>query len=289
MEAARVAAHRGHVVTLLEAGERLGGTAWLSELTTPENGPFLRWQEHQLDLEGVDVRTGVSATVEGVWDLHPDVVVVATGARRGRPDVPGADLPHVRSGDDLRALLTGGSPAGARSSGRSLLERVLVPLGRTLRMTNAPRRIRLLSKVWMPVGRDVVVVGGGLVGLELAEFLARRRRRVTLLENGPVLGLPMAMPRRLATVASAASDGVRLVRGARLVEITADHVAYEVAGQQQAVTAGTVVLTGEVRPDATLADRLRESGTDVRVAGDADVIGYLYGAVHSGWRVGLEL
>jgi 2,4-dienoyl-CoA reductase-like NADH-dependent reductase (Old Yellow Enzyme family)/NADPH-dependent 2,4-dienoyl-CoA reductase/sulfur reductase-like enzyme len=289
MEAARVAAHRGHVVTLLEAAERLGGTAWFSELTTPENGPFLRWQEHQLELEGVDVRTGVSATVEGVWDLHPDVVVVATGARRGRPDVPGADLPHVRSGDDLRALLTGGSPAGARSSGRSLLERVLVPLGRTLRLTNAPRRIRLVSKVWMPVGRDVVVVGGGLVGLELAEFLVRRRRRVTLLENGPVLGLPMAMPRRLATATSAASDGVRLVRGARLVQITADHVVYEVAGEQQAVTAETVVLTGEVRPDATLADRLRESGTDVRVIGDADVVGYLYGAVHSGWRVGLEL
>lgn len=289
METARVAARRGHRVVLLERNDRLGGTAWFSQLTTPPNGPFLRWQEHELEQEQVDVRTGVTATVDYVRDLHPDVVVVATGARRERPDVPGADLPHVQSGDDLRDLLTGTADRGAAAAERPLLERLVVPVGRALRLTSNPTRIRRLSRLWMPVGRDVVVVGGGLVGLELAEFLAQRRRRVTVLEDGPVVGLPMAMPRRLAAASAASHEGVQLVRRATLVEIRANEVVYEVDGERRSAAAQSVIIAGGVHPDPALADELRVAGLDVRVVGDAASVEYIFGAVHSAWRVAGEL
>ncbi|MEO9222416.1 MAG: FAD-dependent oxidoreductase, partial [Mycobacteriaceae bacterium] len=289
MEVARVAARRGHRVTLLERNDRLGGTGWFSQLTTPSNGPYLRWQEHELEQEGVDVRTGVTATSAVVRALGPDVVVVATGARRDRPDVPGAELPHVQSGDDLRELVTGAASDVASRGQQSLLQRALVPLGRTLHLTTNPNLVRLLSKVWMPLGPHVVVIGGGLVGLELAEFLAERRRTVTVLEEGRVLGLPMAIPRRLAAVGAAKHAGIELVRKATLTEIREDQVVYTVGDEVRTAPAETVVLAGGVRPDTTFADELRAAGLDVRMVGDAEQVDYIFGAVHSAWRVGAEL
>ncbi|MEO9140232.1 MAG: FAD-dependent oxidoreductase [Jatrophihabitans sp.] len=289
METARLAARCGHRVTLLEKSERLGGTAWFSQLTTPANGPFIEWQEHELHDEGVDVRTGVNATLAQVQALRPDVVVVATGARRDLPALPGADLPHVQTGDSLRDLMTGAAPATAGRGIRALLARMLVPVARLVGITARPRLLRALSRVWLPVARDVVVIGGGLVGLELGEFLAERRRHVTVLEDGPVLGLPMAMPRRLSAVARAKHAGVEMIRGAAPTRITATEVYYRVGDDERRAAAGTVIIAGGVRPDTSMADDLRAAGLDVRIVGDAGEVDYIFGAVHSAWRVAREL
>ena len=279
MEAARIARSRGHRVTLLEASDRLGGTAWFSQLTTPANGPFVDWLASELDEEGVTVRLGTAATAADIRALGPDAVIVATGAVRGRPDVPGCDLPHVRTGDELRSAITGGPGTGSRWL------RALMAIARRLRLTADADRLRTLSRRWMPVGRRVVVVGGGLVGLELAEFLAERRRAVTVLEAGPALGLPMAAPRRWTAVRRADQHGVVLVREAELVEITPAEVAYRVGEQVSRVPADTVVVATEVEPGAILTADLEAAGMEVHVIGDAAEVGYIEGAVHSAWRV----
>jgi len=169
MESARVAAERGHRVTLMEASGQLGGTAWVSQLTTPANGPLVAWLETEIERLGVEVLLSTPATAQTVRDLGPDVVVVATGAVRARPAVPGADLPHVSTGDDLRALLLG-EDSDRWSAGLTGLSRA----ARMLRISSDPERLRSLTKRWMPLGRRIVVVGGGLVGLELSELLAWR-------------------------------------------------------------------------------------------------------------------
>ena len=51
-------------MTLVESGDRLGGSAWFSQLTTPPNGPLLDWQSHELERLGVDVRLGHRATAD---------------------------------------------------------------------------------------------------------------------------------------------------------------------------------------------------------------------------------
>lgn len=289
MEVARLAARRGHRVTLVERERHLGGTAWFSELTTPANGPFLRWQEHELAAEGVTIRTGAGATVESVRGLGPDVVVVATGARRERPPVPGAELAHVHSGDDLRAQVTGSGQAPLGSGLRARLAQLLTRVARRLGLLNDVRRIRLLSRIYLPIGRHVVVVGGGLVGLELAEFLAQRRRSVTVLEEGGVLGLPMAMPRRLAMVSALARQGVTVVRKSSVERIEPGQVTYLVGEGRHVVRADSVVLAAGVRPDHALAGELRSAGLEVRLVGDSDEVGYIFGAVHTAWKVAQEL
>jgi NADPH-dependent 2,4-dienoyl-CoA reductase/sulfur reductase-like enzyme len=281
MEAARVAGERGHRVTLLEAADRLGGTAWFSQLTTPANGPLVEWQADELTRLGVDVRTGATATPDEIVALAPDAVVIATGARRGLPLVSGADLPHVWTGDSLRAAVTGTGPVPA--AGRGV--RFVLRAAHALRLTAGMARVRSLSRWWLPLGRRVVVLGGGLVGLELAEFLAERHRAVTVLEPGPAAGLQMAAPRRWTAVRTAASHGVDIVREATVVEITADEVVYDTGDSRRRVPADAVVIAGEVRAGAPLADMLGALGVEVHVIGDAGKIDYIEGAIHSAWRV----
>ena len=280
METAALASRAGHRVTLLEAADRLGGTAWFSQLTTPANGPFVDFQIGELTRAEIDVRLGTRATPHSVRALDPDLVIVATGAKRSRPDVPGIDREHVLTGDDLRNLL-----AGEPLAGQPLWQRAALRLARHLSITADPERLRRLSRHYLPLGHHVVVLGGGLVGLELAEFMAERDRNVTVLEPGPSLGLPMASPRRWTAVRRARDHGVTLHRGARVVEISLNDVAFELDGTQRRTRADNVVVAGWVEPSNELAQQLRSAGFEVEVIGDADEVGYIEGAVHSAWAL----
>jgi len=97
MEAARVAALRGHRVTLLERADALGG-AILVACRAPGWEAYdgvVRWLAGQLGKLPVEVRLGCEARVESVLAERPDVVVVATGAAPRRPYLPGADGPNA--------------------------------------------------------------------------------------------------------------------------------------------------------------------------------------------------
>ena len=82
MEAARVAALRGHDVTLYEKAKELGGQALLAEKlpAREEVGGLIRWQKIQLPKAGVKVITGTEVTAQTILNMKPDVVVIATGA-----------------------------------------------------------------------------------------------------------------------------------------------------------------------------------------------------------------
>jgi len=113
LEAAWVAAARGHRVTLLERGEELGGKIRLAQRLPgrEELADFADWRAHECERRAVDVRLGVDAGVDGVVALDPDAVVVATGARattsgasKWHPmPVPGSEQPFVV--DHERALV----------------------------------------------------------------------------------------------------------------------------------------------------------------------------------------
>ena len=295
MEAARVAADRGHRVTLLEKSDQLGGTARFSSLTTPLNGDLVRWLATAIAEAGVEVRTGTIASPAMVATLRPDAVVVATGAIRRRPDVPGVDLDHVLSGDDLRSLLTGEGDLGNRQPG--IIVRAVLAIGHQLGLTADLDRIRSLSRRWMPLGRRIVVIGGGLVGTELAEFLAARGRTVTVLEEGGDLATEMAHPRRWRALHEARAHGVDFRTGAHLVAITPDEVVATVTGGDGVVTeerfaVDAVLLAGGVEPDPSLADAIRTAVGDtvgVHVVGDAGALGYIEGAIRTGHAVGCSL
>ena len=113
LEFSALAAECGHSVELWEASDRLGGllrTASAAPTYEPF-GTFLDWQERRVRDLGVDVRLGVRADVDSVVAAGADVVVVATGTDRRRPNIPGDDLPFVH---DVRDVVSGDAEVGQR-------------------------------------------------------------------------------------------------------------------------------------------------------------------------------
>ena len=147
----------------------------------------------------MQVRLDTVATPELLKSLAPDDVVVATGALRSMPPIPGGDLPHVFSGDDMRKMMLGESSDSLQQK-TSLLTRIATKAGAATGLTANLDFVRKATHAWMPLGKNVVIVGGELVGLELAEFLTERGRKVTVVDEVPRLGAGLTLVRRSASV-----------------------------------------------------------------------------------------
>lgn len=97
LEAARVAARRGHSVDLYEQADQLGGVlAWGATPTfKDELRDLLSWWEQEIELEGVRVHLGHEVTANDPALEDADAIILALGAKPHRPELPGVNLPHV--------------------------------------------------------------------------------------------------------------------------------------------------------------------------------------------------
>jgi 2,4-dienoyl-CoA reductase-like NADH-dependent reductase (Old Yellow Enzyme family)/thioredoxin reductase len=123
MEAARIAALRGHQVTLYEKEDRLGG--YLTAASTPEHKKHIRqlikWLSSEVEKAGANVVLGKEVDPEFVLEKKPEVVIVAVGASPLVPEIPGMEksfvvpaidviLGKIEVGDEV--LVAGGGLVG---------------------------------------------------------------------------------------------------------------------------------------------------------------------------------
>jgi len=105
LEAARIAALRGHRVTLIERRQELGGQVQLAR-RAPGRGDLGGIVDHlvrEIGRQRIPVSCGVEATADAVLALAPDAVVVATGSEARLPDLARGNGRCVSARDALAA------------------------------------------------------------------------------------------------------------------------------------------------------------------------------------------
>jgi 2,4-dienoyl-CoA reductase-like NADH-dependent reductase (Old Yellow Enzyme family)/thioredoxin reductase len=277
MEAARMLAEKGHRVSLWEKEKDLGGTARIAALAYEPNERLVHYLARAVKALPIDIQMGKIATRDSIAAENADHVILATGAIRTAPPIPGKDQRHVFDGDQLRGVLMGNNPEGIAKL--NPVYRLMLFCARMSQLLRNIKLMRFLSKLWMPIAGEVVVIGGGLVGLELAEYLVERRRKVTILEPGPSLGAELAIVRRARVLHMLREHGVEIHRGAEVTQIAADRVCYTLKGEQKELACKQVIIAMGAEGDVSLEEQLAGSGTQVHRIGDCRDIGYIDGAI----------
>ena len=256
MEAAFIAARRGHHVVLVDKQEEPGGQLRIASVppAKQELTRVIKYQFSRLAEAGVDVRMGVELTAEDIKrDFAGYEVVLAYGAE---PIVPGfmTGFKQVMTADDLLA-------------GRAF------------------------------PGKKIVIVGGGSVGCETADYLAPlvndlapSNRDITLIEMARTLAANEGGAGRAVLVTRILDKGVHVLTEAKLTGVTEDTISYEKDGEEHVIEgADTLVLALGYRPNTALADALAEAGFTCHVLGDSKQCGNLRDAIGAGYEAACEL
>lgn len=289
MEAARRLTLRGHQVTLLESSSQLGGTARIAAIAYAPNGDFVEWLKAELSRLKVDVRINHKATAKNIRSLQPDAVIVATGAIRKSPEIVGKHLPHVYDGLSLRSLILG-EESEATSPRGNILQRLTMSAARATGITKNPNLVSLGSKLWMPIGNRVVVIGGELVGLELAEFLHERGRQVTVIDTEEMFGRGLSIARRSVMLDEMSDTGIVLRAGCSEIRIEEKIVYFtNEDGQSTKALADTVIIAKGAERNTFLYDDLIAGELETHMVGDCKGVGYIVGAIRDAADVAAKI
>lgn len=249
MEFARVAARRGHEVTLMERSSRLGGH--LTEYSVPDFKDdmknLLRWFEGEMRDAGVVIRLNTVATPESVRSDRPDVLVVATGSYYDEP--PAAEgHPLVI---DCATLLRGD----------------VEPTGKVVIVGAGPHGAE--AALWL-ARRGYAVTLVDRRGDILTSHISRVNRRmlVDLLDD---LGVTIVRQRDFGSVVA---DGIEV---------------FGQDGQPEQIVAQTVVMAIGVKSRRELYDEFASTISEVHVIGDARSPRKLHDAIYEGWYLGTTL
>ncbi|MCP5042227.1 MAG: FAD-dependent oxidoreductase [bacterium] len=240
LEAARLAAVRGHDVTLCERRDKLGGQVNLACVAPfkQELSQVVSYLSREVEKAGVKVEMGKEVTPSLVDELKPDVVIVATGAAPVRPaSIPGIDAENVVSAWEV---LAGKSEAA--------------------------------------IAANVLIIGGGLVACELADFLADTHDNtgatpaiVTMIEMQPLMAMQSVYEVRHLLMQRLHEKGVRTINGATVKEILEDGAIYTTHDGKEEEIHGAeyVILAMGSKPYDELSAKIEGMAPEVHVVGDA--------------------
>ena len=248
MEAARVAALRGHQVTLCEKGEELGGQLRVACLPPykDELGSLIKNMASQVRTAGVEVRLNTEVTLELVEKENPDVLILAIGAMPLIPDIPGVGQDNVVTAVDV------------------IMRRE-------------------------DVGETAIVVGGGMIGCEAAEFLAAAGKKVTIVEMLPKIGSDYGATYRHVVLRRLREIGIKMETNVMVEEITDRGVKAKRDGLAKFFPGDTVVLAVGFKPNKGLGEKLSGKVPAPYSIGDCVEPRRIKEAIEEGFRLAREI
>jgi hypothetical protein len=257
LEAARIAAMKGHRVILAEASAQLGGAVNVARRAPRRMGigDITEWLEREVYRLGVDVRLGTYVEAADVAKIAPDVVIVATGS-----------LPRM---DGRQHLSPGTITAG--------MERRHVVSSHDLLLENSNRDWGKTAIVYDDTGHYEAVAA--------AEFLIEKGLGVTF-----VTGLSSFAPKLEASLSAEpalerlAKGDFRLITYARLAEINEGKaiIAHRYGGAPMEVDADTIVFVSHNMGNRDVLDGLADWAGQVIAVGDVRSPRYLQTAIREG-------
>lgn len=140
-----------------------------------------------------------------------------------------------------------------------------------------------------PVGKKVVVIGGGLVGTETALDLAENGHRVTLVEMLPKIMKDVAFTDYLAYTERIEKTDMQILTDTRLEEVLDDGVRVSTRKGEKVLEADTVILALGFRAEQRLYNELAAGGKEVYLVGDAVKAGKIFDAIHTAYRVAIRI
>ena len=250
MEAARVAAQRGHNVTLVDKGSRLGGLLLLQEKLPhkPITGDLIEYYTHQLKKAGVQVRLNEEISANSIEEMKPDVTIIATGSNPILPDVPGLEKHNntVTANDIL--------------SGRK------------------------------DAGDIVTIIGGGSVACDTAVFLADKGKGVVMVEILDSIAAESYVAERKAIGYRLATNGVTVLIGVKQEEGTAKGLTIiDRYGRPCSIEADTIVIAAGATPNDELTKLLKDKVQELYSIGDCVKPRKIINAIADGANISCQI
>lgn len=138
-------------------------------------------------------------------------------------------------------------------------------------------------------GGKVVVLGGGEVGAETAEYLAEKGKQVTIVEMLDNIAADIDRTTRLLLLFSLDELGVRMLTKATAKQITNRGVMVDHRGREKFIEGDSVVLALGAQPNRELADQIKKLGIELYTVGDCADVRRLPEAVEEGYKAALKV
>lgn len=137
--------------------------------------------------------------------------------------------------------------------------------------------------------KNIVIVGGGLVGVETGLYLTELSKNVTVLEATENIAGDSMGVYKLALLGKLREAGVNVITSAKVTEIKAGEVTYEKDGSMQSLSCDTVLYAVGMRSVNDEYFRLYDKAPFVSIIGDAKKVGKVDGAIHSGYFASMDI
>ena len=141
----------------------------------------------------------------------------------------------------------------------------------------------------LEVADEVVMIGGGLIGVEAALNLAAQGKKVTVLELAEEFATEAKGTYRWGVTGALVELGVEVITSARAIEVTSDGVTYEKDGATFIARGGTIFYAIGMRADEDAYMALHNKAAQVTIVGDCKRVGKVDGAVQGGYFAALDV